>query len=87
MNCTQSCNCNTTNVINSEQACNPSNGKCICKSEWQGDTCNVDVNECDNVIRCDENTECSNLIGSYICDCVRGFERKSGSCVKGLLYI
>jgi hypothetical protein len=51
---------------------------------WQGATCVEDVNECtDNLTICNTipNSQCSNMNGSYKCNCVTGYEKlTNGSC-------
>ena len=67
--------------------CDTVTGKCKCKSNWKGPTCEDDVNECeDDTTLCNDNknTTCVNIDGWYKCDCVRGFkENAEGHCVKG----
>lgn len=85
-NCSEICGCNITNSFNEVQTCDSVTGQCKCKSGWHGDTCNDDVNECENSTSCSafNNTTCVNTIGSFICDCVRGFIKSTGrSCIKG----
>ncbi|XP_053387800.1 protein HEG homolog 1-like isoform X2 [Mercenaria mercenaria] len=84
-NCSESCNCNATNTVNENQTCDKVTGSCKCKEGWNGDTCNDDVNECQNKTVCitTNNTTCVNTIGSFLCDCVRGFIKDTGGiCVE-----
>ena len=66
--------------------CVATNGKCNCKPEWTGDTCNEDVNECDDSVPtvCTEahRTTCVNTDGSHKCNCDQGYELNvvSGVC-------
>ncbi|KAH3855929.1 hypothetical protein DPMN_098504 [Dreissena polymorpha] len=42
---------------------------------WQGKVCELDVDECSqNASLCMQGSTCSNIKGSYICHCSRGFE-------------
>uniref|UniRef100_A0A8C0X899 Nidogen-2 n=1 Tax=Castor canadensis TaxID=51338 RepID=A0A8C0X899_CASCN len=62
--------------------CHPGTGvhyTCECAPGYQGDgrSC-VDVNECASGIhRCGPNSVCSNLLGSYRCECHHGYELSS----------
>ena len=52
-------------------------------SGWQGDKCDADVDECNDVNNpCDttNNQKCVNTAGSYICQCVTGYQNESGTC-------
>ncbi|XP_060570647.1 fibrillin-2-like isoform X2 [Ruditapes philippinarum] len=84
-NCTEQCNCLSINAENEEQTCDTVTGKCICKSNWKGDTCVEDVNECeeDPTLCSDKNnTTCVNTQGWYQCDCIKGFNvNADGQCV------
>ncbi len=39
----------------------------------------VDVNECDYYHPCNENSLCQNTLGSYVCQCMSGFEQASAT--------
>ncbi|XP_053395504.1 uncharacterized protein LOC123523715 isoform X3 [Mercenaria mercenaria] len=82
-NCTGACRCNTTNTLNTVQSCDIQSGQCRCKPEWNGDTCETDVNECLNDGACakKKHSGCINIPGSYRCDCLRGFQETDGKCV------
>jgi hypothetical protein len=90
-NCMQQCDCVATNAENVEQMCDTVTGKCRCKSNWKGDTCEDDVDECeeDTTLCSDKNnTTCVNTHGLYQCDCIRGFmENLDGQCVGGKCYL
>lgn len=41
----------------------------------------ADVDECtDGSSRCPSNTLCTNIIGSYVCRCLKGYTDKTGKC-------
>ena len=69
--------------------CNNVDGNCTCKTGWQGATCVEDVNECtDNLTICNTipNSQCSNMNGSYECNCDTGYEKlTNGNCQGRLL--
>uniref|UniRef100_F7AHX7 EGF like domain multiple 7 n=1 Tax=Monodelphis domestica TaxID=13616 RepID=F7AHX7_MONDO len=51
-------------------------GKCKCSAGWQGDTCQIDVDECNKPGHgCPQN--CINIPGSYHCQCQQGYELSS----------
>ena len=58
--------------------CNKTHG-CICQDGYRGDLCNQNINECNetNVSQnCTElNEVCVDTIGSYVCQCLDGYER------------
>ena len=86
VNCTGVCNCNMSNIADTNQACNRVTGQCQCNPYWIGDICNKDVNECSvNRTICDvyQNRGCHNVIGGYVCDCLRGNTMEDGICVTG----
>jgi hypothetical protein len=77
-NCANQCSCTGRGA----DRCDRVKG-CICEAGWQGDTCDVDVNECDiteNV--CSESRkECVNTQGSFSCNCRKGYtEKGNGTC-------
>ncbi|KAK3612288.1 hypothetical protein CHS0354_011006 [Potamilus streckersoni] len=76
--CEKACNCSARNAKDSNQTCNATNGKCICKTGWIGD-CSDDEDECvmkPGVCEVKENSGCYNFPGGHSCPCLRGF--KSG---------
>jgi hypothetical protein len=85
-NCSEMCGCNITNSLNENQTCDIMTGQCKCKAGWYGDSCNDDVNECEDIRSCStiNDTTCVNTFGSFLCDCLRGFTKSSdGACIIG----
>ena len=79
------------NVADTSQACNRTTGQCDCKPYWTGELCDVDVNECSgNSTACNgtQHLGCHNLIGGYMCDCLRGYTMEDDdTCLPGILAI
>ncbi|XP_059158914.1 cubilin-like [Physella acuta] len=74
--CQFTCTCN----LSKTQFCDNTNGVCVCKPGWTGDTCSEDVNEC-NYNTCPTNEVCKNTPGNYSCECRLGFSRtETGQC-------
>jgi len=48
--------------------------------------CLLDLNECEQFHPCDENSVCVNTLGSYKCECVKGFEKTTLNQCHGNLY-
>lgn len=80
-NCELNCFCNQTNT----ETCDPKSGDCTCKSEWQGINCTKDVDECQIAGRCPNNSECTNTIGGFNCQCKNGFVWTNGGICEGIL--
>uniref|UniRef100_A0A2C9KEE2 EGF-like domain-containing protein n=1 Tax=Biomphalaria glabrata TaxID=6526 RepID=A0A2C9KEE2_BIOGL len=85
-NTCQTCACNMSRTM----SCDPTSGKCSCKSGWQGSTCNEDVNECldPNKYNCPPNSSCNNTLGGYECLCLQGYYKniitsKCEECLEG----
>ncbi|XP_052809176.1 fibrillin-2-like [Mya arenaria] len=74
-NCEETCNCSSLGT----KECHQVKG-CVCENGWQGDRCDVDVNECGNYISpCSDAYQiCVNIPGSFLCECLIGF-KDSGS--------
>ncbi|XP_060571547.1 protein draper-like [Ruditapes philippinarum] len=84
-NCSDMCGCNITNSLSENQACDIMTGQCKCKAGWYGDSCNDDVNECEDSRTCStvSDTTCVNTFGSFLCYCLRGFTKSfDGACIK-----
>ena len=48
---------------------------CSCDEGWQGEFCDVDVDECaDNFMPCLNEATCVNTDGGYACECLEGWE-------------
>ncbi|KAL3837614.1 hypothetical protein ACJMK2_022960 [Sinanodonta woodiana] len=75
--CQETCNCGTHGV-----QCHHVKG-CKCESGWQGNECQQDIDECTQTpnICSDPYSICTNLAGTYTCQCVNGFKKTdSGRC-------
>ncbi|XP_060600326.1 fibrillin-1-like [Ruditapes philippinarum] len=84
-NCLQTCRCNGEHSVDKSQTCDTATGKCMCQSNWHGDTCNDDVDECEDKTICKDkdNTVCANYDGGYSCKCEHGYkEYPSTICIK-----
>ena len=69
-NCTENCTCDESNTVQ----CNHTSGTCLCKSGWEGDKCQTDINECQPEPNdCPVNSTCNNKNGTHDCDCNTGF--------------
>ncbi|XP_032486018.1 protein HEG homolog 1 isoform X4 [Phocoena sinus] len=53
--------------------------QCVCSPSWQGDDCNVDVNECLSN-PCPPLAMCNNTRGSFTCRCPVGYQLEKGIC-------
>lgn len=43
--------------------------------------CYVDINECEeDLVNCTENSQCVNLIGSFVCICNHGYHNNGTNC-------
>ncbi|XP_059167478.1 fibrillin-2-like [Physella acuta] len=74
-NCSSKCQCKGRAV-----RCDHVKG-CICQSNWKGESCETDVDECaikPNV--CPVDHKCTNTEGFYTCDCPVGYEAINGTC-------
>ena len=71
------------------QSCDNVNGTCYCVTEWEGATCDTDVDECEKgTFQCDQqNTKCENNAGGYDCVCKVGYQLNNSSvCVGKCLF-
>lgn len=74
MNCQSSCDCAEKNTV----MCDKRNGTCHCKAGWTGHNCSTDVEECTlSPGICGENAICIEELGSFGCNCNKGFEKSS----------
>ncbi|XP_061188930.1 uncharacterized protein LOC133197100 [Saccostrea echinata] len=76
--CANQCTCDITN----SRSCDKQNGTCYCNDGWTGVNCTEDIRECDNNQNiCGANANCSEIPGSYVCNCNPGFKKDaSGVC-------
>ncbi|GBP07555.1 Cubilin [Eumeta japonica] len=70
----------------------PGSHHCLCPTQWEGEECDVDVNECRNFagtdLGCQNGATCINRLGSYECMCRPGWyglhcTRKAKDCSGG----
>ncbi|CAH1249259.1 UMOD [Branchiostoma lanceolatum] len=55
---------------------------CVCKGGWEGDSCEADIDECEEEDICGpQSLGCINTIGSYNCTCQFGFTSNGTGCV------
>ncbi|CAG2253242.1 unnamed protein product [Mytilus edulis] len=76
-NCNNTCNCGSGAERDVRYT------GCLCKSGWQGTTCDADINECNGVVNpCDTslNQRCVNTPGTFVCKCVAGYQNETGTC-------
>ncbi|XP_041356234.1 fibulin-1-like [Gigantopelta aegis] len=71
-NCSVPCNCQNG------ATCHHKDG-CQCTSDWKGDTCDEDVDECRDRLTC-PNASCNNTRGSFYCYCKKGFVYTNNTC-------
>ncbi|XP_059150257.1 fibrillin-1-like isoform X2 [Physella acuta] len=74
MNCSGTCDCK------GQGSCDPVEG-CVCDKNWSGESCDVDVNECDQENVCPIGQLCRNTLGSFDCQCPSGYEKKGDDCL------
>lgn len=80
VNCSQVCECGA-----GVDRCDSVSG-CVCLSGWTGNSCDVDIDECqENPNICGTKMVCVNKEGSYRCDCGKGLQRVENSCEGNLL--
>ncbi|XP_059171008.1 uncharacterized protein LOC131952397 [Physella acuta] len=72
----EACTCNMTNTV----TCDRGSGQCTCSSNWTGQTCNEDVDEC-LTSPCPANIKCVNTLGGFMCQCEGGmYQNSQGNC-------
>ncbi|XP_052236237.1 uncharacterized protein LOC127848005 isoform X4 [Dreissena polymorpha] len=71
--CFNTCACVKEHTLSHTQSCDTINGTCKCTGNWTGNTCQIDVDECQEDVCKDQNAVCVNTDGSYACYCKKGF--------------
>ncbi|XP_052216781.1 fibrillin-2-like [Dreissena polymorpha] len=71
--CFTKCACVKENTLSHTQSCDTVNGTCKCTGNWTGNTCQIDVDECQEDACKDQNALCINTDGSFACFCRKGF--------------
>ncbi|KAL1441300.1 hypothetical protein MTO96_008713 [Rhipicephalus appendiculatus] len=56
--------------------------KCLCPAAFSGPACLDDVDECLLRRPCGRFSVCTNLYGSFRCDCMPGFQRQAHLCIR-----
>lgn len=75
--CSEKCICKPENT----ETCGNVSGICTCRAGWNGTDCSVDVDECKtNANICPDNSNCTNLNGTYLCTCKDGFSMSNNKC-------
>ena len=75
--CSSECDCVAENSQTGTSDCDVVTGLCLCLPGWTGNTCNMDVDECDTgAHNCGSNV-CLNTPGSFNCECEQG---TGGNC-------
>ena len=79
--CRGSCACNTQNSV----SCDHVSGTCNCTAGWEGNACDVDIDECTapSGVTCPANSSCINTAGSYVCACETGYYKDSSGLCQG----
>ena len=80
-NCSGSCQCNTQNTV----SCHHVSGTCNCTAGWEGDACDVDIDECaaSSNVTCPAHSNCINTAGGHVCACETGFYKNSSGLCQG----
>ena len=78
--------CKDSDCPANEQCITPRRSDCECKEGFyrnESEKC-VDIDECENINNCTQNSACSNTEGSYYCNCKPGFYGSGfTTCFKG----
>ncbi|WAR05736.1 FBN1-like protein [Mya arenaria] len=80
--CNNMCDCATDHAETSEQTCNHTTGACMCRAQWGGSRCEIDVDECADPLlnNCTaQNKYCHNIIGGYNCSCLRNYQENTAT--------
>ena len=83
--CSGSCTCNTQNSV----SCDHVSGTCNCTAGWEGNACDVDIDECTapSGVTCPANSNCINTAGSYVCACETGYYKDSSGLCQGKCHL
>lgn len=82
--CSEKCICKPENT----KTCGNVSGICTCRAGWNGTDCSVDVDECKTFANiCPDNSDCTNLNGTYLCTCKDGFSMSNNKCTGKLAVI
>ena len=79
-------NCRVESCPENEQCVSDNTFECECMSGFSrnGSALCIDDNEClTGVAKCDENADCININGSFVCICRRGFFGNGNYCMRG----
>jgi hypothetical protein len=71
--------CSAAKCVNGSCVDGVATYSCSCEPGWSGELCDVDVDECADDTICGDNAICTNLPGSYQCDCNCGYIVGDGS--------
>ena len=76
---------NCENLCRCEESCDKVVGCTSCDDlypGWTGANCDQDIDECQNITfpACGANADCTNLNGSFACDCHTWYHRVSDRC-------
>lgn len=75
--CSEKCLCKLDNT----KSCGKVSGNCTCRAGWNGIDCSKDVDECTAFANiCPDNSNCTNLNGTYLCTCEDGRFMSNNQC-------
>lgn len=75
--CSEKCLCKLENT----ETCGKVSGNCTCRAGWNGIDCSKDVDECTAFANiCPDNSNCTNLNGTYLCTCEDGRFMSNNQC-------